>query len=141
MYEYGNEYVNENGDGDEDVNEDGNGRYGTNSKSKSLSLSGSKTMGLGYEKLDVYRPSVMLADSVEKATACRRVPQPAEQNRLQSIPIAISISKMRSPNKRRHGTRLRAFVRLELSHPDFVYFSNANFGLICPLCQRQNITL
>ena len=34
-------------------------------------------MGLGHEKLHVYRPSVMLADSVEKATACRRVPQPA----------------------------------------------------------------
>ena len=78
MYEYGNEYVNENGDGDEDVNEDGNGRYGTNSKSKSLSLSGSNTMGLGHEKLDVSRPSVMLSRlggrgySVEESSAIYR---------------------------------------------------------------------
>jgi hypothetical protein len=74
------------------------GCQGKNSKSKSLS--GSDTMGLGNEELGIYRLSVMVADSAEKATACQRVPQPTEQNRLQSIPIAISISipMMRSPN-------------------------------------------
>jgi hypothetical protein len=71
---------------------------GTNSKSKSLSRA--NTMGLGHEKLDVYRLSVILADSAEKATTWQRVPQPAEQNWLLSIP------KMRRPSKRRHVTAL-----------------------------------
>ena len=56
-------------------------------------------MGLGHEKLDVYRLSIGYV-----AWVWRRVPQPIEQNRSHSIPISISIPKMRSPNKRLQAT-------------------------------------
>jgi hypothetical protein len=85
-------------------------------------------MGLGHEKLDVYRLSIgYVAWVYEKADgltgnhrsardqwlrASQSIPLNTEPSRRKSIPIPvpISISKRRSPNKAREATEYRRFT-------------------------------
>ena len=61
-------------------------------------------MGLGLEKLDdVTGPDTTMLSRL--GVAWRRIPQPTEQNRLQSVSIAISIPNMMSLNNRLVHTR------------------------------------
>ena len=63
------------------------------SKSKSGSLSKSIAMGLGHEKLDVYRLSIgYVAWVYEKAGTIAKIQERIDSKTSISIPIAISIS-------------------------------------------------
>jgi hypothetical protein len=97
-------------------------------QSKSKSGPGSNVMGLGHEKLDGYRLSIgSVAWVYEKADgltsnhrsardqwlrASQSIPLNTEPNRRKSIPIPvpISISKRRSPNKAVEATEYRRFT-------------------------------
>jgi hypothetical protein len=81
---------------------------------------GIESMGFGHEKSNAYRLLVILSRRGGRGYSVAESSATTEQNRLQSIPIAISISipKIRRPDQRRHSTYRRAFVRLDVI---FVY--------------------
>jgi hypothetical protein len=99
---------------------------GWGNQSKSKSGPGSNVMGLGHEKRDGYRLSIgSVAWVYEKADgltgnhrsardqwlrASQSIPLNTEPNRRKSIPVPISISKRRSPNKAVEATEYRRFT-------------------------------